>query len=169
MHHRKYLIFSGVAKMIISRCAVLALLALVLLPVKNASAQASDTPWQIGVVTEDLAKLDTTVAVSNSGASSSIAFPNQNGAICVNVYATSAPQSAIAACCTCRVQANGLREFSVAQDVLVRAAMDRNDDSGGGSIGAIDGRASIRSCLVVVLRVVSQLPDLESLGAAVAV
>lgn len=84
------------------RFTTFVLLALVLLPIKNASAQAADTPWQIGVVTENLTKVDTSVAVSNSGASSTIASP-QNGAICINVYATSAPLSSIAACCTCRV------------------------------------------------------------------
>lgn len=99
------------------RFTTFVLLALVLLPIKNASAQAADTPWQIGVVTENLTKVDTSVAVSNSGASSTIASP-QNGAICINVYATSAPLSSIAACCTCRVAANALRVFSVGKEVL---------------------------------------------------
>ncbi|HEY8006067.1 MAG TPA: hypothetical protein VIE66_04520 [Methylocella sp.] len=102
----------------ITRFTTFVILALVLLPIKNALAQAADTPWQIGVVNEDLTKIDTTVAVSNSGASSTIASP-QNGAICVNVYATSAPLSSIVACCTCRVQANALRAFSVGKEVLV--------------------------------------------------
>src|SRR4029079_2699613 len=35
-------------------------------------------------------------------------------------------------------------------DVLVRAAVDPDDDSGCGSASAIDGRTSIRGCLVVV-------------------
>ena len=58
--------------MIMTRCTILALSMLLLLPAKYASAQAADTPWQIGVVTEDLTRVDTTVAVSNSGASSTI-------------------------------------------------------------------------------------------------
>jgi hypothetical protein len=92
-----------------TRYAIAGLLALVGVP-SGALAQATDTPWQIGVVTEDLTKLDTNVAVSNTGAT--------NAGICVNVYATSAPSNSIAACCTCRVPANALREFSLAKDVL---------------------------------------------------
>jgi hypothetical protein len=99
-----------------TRYAIAGLLALVCAP-NGALAQAADTLWQIGVVTEDLTKLDTNVAVSNTGASSTVASP-QNGGICVNVYATSAPSTSIAACCTCRVPANALREFSLAKDVL---------------------------------------------------
>jgi hypothetical protein len=46
-------------------CPVSGFLALVLLPAKNASAQSADTPYQVGVVTEDLAKIDTTVAMTH--------------------------------------------------------------------------------------------------------
>jgi hypothetical protein len=102
--------------MIMTRYAIAGLLALACVP-SGALAQAFDTFWQIGVVTEDLTKIDTNVAVSNSGADSTTVNP-QDGGICVNVYATSAPASAIAACCTCRVPPNALREFSVAKDVL---------------------------------------------------
>jgi hypothetical protein len=103
--------------MVMTRYAIAGLLALVCAPSSALAQTAADFFWQIGVVTEDLTKLDTNVAVSNSGAESTTVNP-QNGGICVNVYATSAPSNSIAACCTCRVPANALREFSVANDVL---------------------------------------------------
>jgi hypothetical protein len=103
--------------MIIIRCIIFVLLALVLLPAKNASAQSADTPYQVGVVTEDLTRIDTTVAMTNSGASSTVASP-QNGALCFNAYAMPGPGNAVTACCTCRVQPNGLRLLSVGKDLL---------------------------------------------------
>jgi hypothetical protein len=104
---------------IIIRFTIFTLLALVLLPIKDASAQATDTPYQVGVVTDDLAKIDTSVVLTNSGASSTVAFPAQNGAICVNAYTMPAPGTAVTACCTCRVQPNGLRQFSVGKELLI--------------------------------------------------
>src|ERR1700742_296954 len=82
------------------RITALALGLLALLPAKSAFAQAADTPYQVTTVTNDLTVADTLVALSNSGASSTVASP-QNGQACVNVYAmqgngSSAP--AVAAC-----------------------------------------------------------------------
>ena len=97
---------------IIIRFTIFTFLALVLLPIKDASAQATDTPYQVGVVTDDLARFNTAAVLTNSGASSTVA------AICVNAYAVPAPGTAVTACCTCRVQANGLRQFSIGKELL---------------------------------------------------
>ena len=102
---------------IIIRFTIFAFLALVLLPIKDASAQATDTPYQVGVVTDDLAKFNTAAVLTNSGASST-SPSGAEWAICVNAYAMPAPGTAVTACCTCRVQANGLRQFSIGKELL---------------------------------------------------
>jgi hypothetical protein len=104
--------------MIIARFTIFILLAFVLVPVKHASAQAADGPFQVGVVTDDLARIDTTVITTNSGASSTVVGPPQNGAICINAYAMAPAGNTVAACCTCRVQPNGLGQFSVGKELL---------------------------------------------------
>jgi hypothetical protein len=104
--------------MIIARFSIFILLAFILVPVKSASAQASDLPFQVGVVTDDPTKIDTTVITTNSGASSTTAFPAQNGDVCVNAYAMAPAGTTVAACCTCRVRANGLGQFSVGKELL---------------------------------------------------
>jgi hypothetical protein len=94
--------------MAIFRFALLTLLVLVLFSAKNASAQ--DTPYQITVVTSDLTRSDTQIALTNTGAS---ATTPTNGGLCFNVYAMTSAQGDVAACCTCRVQPNGLGLISV--------------------------------------------------------
>jgi hypothetical protein len=105
------------------RFATMTLSLLVLLPGNHAFAQAADTPYQVGVVTNDLTRSDATVTMSNTGAS---ATTTTNGALCVNVYAMSAANgatpSAVAACCTCHVQPNGYASASVNNDVLFGVA-----------------------------------------------
>jgi cytochrome c553 len=92
---------------------------LVLLPANYAFAQAADTPYQVGVVTNDLTRSDASVTMSNTGAS---ATTTTNGALCMNVYAMSAANSAspsaVAACCTCHIQPNGYVTASVNNDIL---------------------------------------------------
>jgi hypothetical protein len=95
--------------------ATIALSLLVLLPAKNAFAQAADPPYQVGIMTNDLTRSDTLLAFTNDGASGGSA------PLCVSVYAMSgngtAP-SAVSACCTCKVQQNGFVSVSVNTDVL---------------------------------------------------
>lgn len=85
----------------------------------TANAQASDTPFQVNFAT-DLLSTPTLITVSNTGASSTVASPVQNGALCANTYAfsTSGP---LLACCSCKVAANNLRQMSVRNDVLQSA------------------------------------------------
>lgn len=79
-----------------------------------AFAQASDTPFQVRVVT-NLKKKDT-IAFTNSGASSTVGIP-QNGKLCMNVYALSTTGPMLD-CCTCPVAANSLAVLGITTDVL---------------------------------------------------
>jgi len=100
------------------RFATVTLSLLVLLSGKSAFAQAADGPYQVGVVTNDLTRSDALVAMSNTGAN---ATTTTNGGLCMNVYATSGNGTsppAVSACCTCRVQPNGLVSASVNNDIL---------------------------------------------------
>jgi hypothetical protein len=101
------------------RFAIAALALLVLLPAKNAFAQAADSPYQVGVVTNDLTRGDATVSFSNTGAS---ATTISNGALCMNVYAMAAANgsapSPVSACCSCKLQPNGYATASVNTDIL---------------------------------------------------
>lgn len=100
------------------RIAVVLLSFLALLPARTAFAQAADTPYQVTVVTNDLTRSDTFVAFSNTGATSTTLA---NGQLCMNVYAMTGNgtlPSAVAACCSCKVQPNGFVQLSVNTDIL---------------------------------------------------
>ena len=79
-----------------------------------AAAQATDTPFQVQFVGK-LKKKDA-VHVSNSGASSTVANP-QNGALCANIYAFSTAGPMIG-CCACKMAANSLSTVPIVADVL---------------------------------------------------
>jgi hypothetical protein len=79
-------------------------------------------PYQISVVTSDLTRNDTQIALTNSGAS---ATTPTNGGLCFNVYAMTSAQGDVAACCTCRVQPNGLGLISVNKDLLGQVSQSK--------------------------------------------
>jgi len=81
-----------------------------------AFAQAGDTPFQVRYAS-NLAIGDSVVNFTNTGASSTVAFPTQNGNICVNVYAFS-PDEQLVSCCTCLVTPDGLNSLSVRNDLI---------------------------------------------------
>src|SRR5579872_6890629 len=81
-----------------------------------AFGQASDTPFQFKYFGY-LNAGDSIINITNSGASSTIASP-QNGGTCANLYAISPNSNALIACCSCRVAANGLASVNVKNDVL---------------------------------------------------
>src|ERR1044072_3166270 len=60
---------------------------------------------------------DSYIDVSNTGAASTVAFPAQNGIICVNAY-TYDPSEELVSCCSCPVTPNGLASLSVKQDLV---------------------------------------------------
>jgi hypothetical protein len=79
-------------------------------------AQAQDSPFQISSFSE-LDHGESYVTITNSGASSTVAFPNQNGALCANIYVFS-PDATELACCSCLVPPNGLVSAAVKQSLL---------------------------------------------------
>ncbi len=91
------------------------LLATTLLSSVAAFGQA-DTPFQVRYAS-NLAVGDSVVNITNTGASSTIAFPTQNGAICVNVYAFS-PDEQLISCCSCPVTPDGLVSLSARNDLI---------------------------------------------------
>ncbi len=65
----------------------------------------------------NLAIGDSGIDFTNSGASSTIALPVQNGNICVNAYVFS-PDEQLISCCTCPVTPDGLQSLSVRNDLI---------------------------------------------------
>lgn len=60
---------------------------------------------------------DSVVNITNTGASSTVAFPTQNGNINVNVYVFS-PDEQLISCCCCPVTPNGLVSLSARNDLI---------------------------------------------------
>lgn len=60
---------------------------------------------------------DSFIDITNTGASSTTAFPAQNGNLCVNVY-TFSPDEQMVSCCACPVTPNGLASLSVRNDLI---------------------------------------------------
>jgi hypothetical protein len=79
---------------------------------------AHDTPFQINYAT-NLGVGDSFVTLTNSGASSTVATPVQNGNLCINVY-TYDPAEELVSCCSCPVTPNGLEFLSVKNDLIAR-------------------------------------------------
>ncbi len=65
----------------------------------------------------NLAIGDSVVNITNTGTSSTGAFPTQNGNICANVY-TFSPDEQLISCCTCKVTPNGLVSLSARNDLI---------------------------------------------------
>jgi len=81
-----------------------------------ALAQAADTPFQVRYAS-NLPVGDSVINVTNTGASSTVAFPTQNGNICVNVY-TFSPDEQLISCCACPVTPDGLVSLSARNDLI---------------------------------------------------
>src|ERR1700730_14720083 len=60
---------------------------------------------------------DSVINVTNTGARSTVAFPTQNGNICVNVY-TFSPDEQLISCCACPVTPDGLVSLSARNDLI---------------------------------------------------
>lgn len=82
----------------------------------TAFGQAADTPYQVRFAFK--LKGSDLMHVSNSGASSTVAAPVQNGALCANIYAMAADTGLMLNCCACKVPPNALRSISIENDVL---------------------------------------------------
>ena len=94
---------------------ILAVSMAVLLLSTLAAAQAADTPYQVRYAA-NLDVNDSFVNITNTGASSTVAFPQQNGALCANVYAFN-PAGQMISCCGCYVPPDGLVSLSVRNDI----------------------------------------------------
>ena len=75
-----------------------------------------DVPFQVRYAS-NLAVGDSVVNITNTGASSTVAFPTQNGNICANVYVFS-PDEQLISCCTCLVTPDGLISLSARNDLI---------------------------------------------------
>jgi len=60
---------------------------------------------------------DSVINITNSGTSSTNAFPTQNGNICLNVY-TFSPDEQLISCCACPVTPDGLESLSARSDLI---------------------------------------------------
>src|ERR1700720_309587 len=94
----------------------LSLFAAVTLCSAVAFAQAADTPFQVRYAS-NLPVGDSVVNITNTGASSTVAFPTQNGNICANVY-TFSPDEQLISCCSCPVTPDGLNSLSARNDLI---------------------------------------------------
>ena len=65
----------------------------------------------------NLAIGDSVIDFTNTGASSTIALPVQNGNICVNAYVFS-PDEQLISCCSCPVTPDGLQSLSARNDLI---------------------------------------------------
>ena len=79
-----------------------------------------DTPFQVRYIsnlTTDVAGLSDVINITNTGASSTVAFPTQNGNFCANVY-TFSPDEQLISCCACNVTPDGLVSLSAVNDLV---------------------------------------------------
>jgi hypothetical protein len=81
-------------------------------------AQAADTPFQVGVAVANKNQ-DTTITVTNSGASSTTLT---NGTLCANFYALSSSNGSLLSCCSCAVAPNALKVISATNEFLPSAS-----------------------------------------------
>jgi len=85
----------------------------------GAAASASifvGNPFQVHSAS-NLAIGDSVVNITDTGTSSTTAFPTQNGNICVNVY-TFSPDEQLISCCSCPVTPDGLDSLSARNDLI---------------------------------------------------
>jgi hypothetical protein len=79
-------------------------------------AAANDSPYQVRYAS-NLPIGDSVINISNTGASSTVPFPTQNGNLCVNVY-TFSPDEQMVSCCSCLVTPDGLVSLSARNDLI---------------------------------------------------
>jgi len=80
-----------------------------------AFAQA-DTSFQVRYAS-NLTVGDSVINITNTGSSSTKAFPTENGNLCVNVY-TFSPDEQLVSCCACTVTPNALVSLSARTDLI---------------------------------------------------
>lgn len=76
----------------------------------------ADSPFQVRYIA-NIPRGDSVINITNTGASSTVAFPTQNGNICANVYAFS-PDEQLISCCSCVITPDGLVSLSARNDLI---------------------------------------------------
>jgi hypothetical protein len=94
---------------------LIAVLCLSTVTVLAQSPVTADAPFQVRY-TSNLDVGDSFINITNTGASSTVSFPTQNGNICVNVYAFS-PDEQLVSCCSCVVTPDALVSLSARNDL----------------------------------------------------
>ena len=92
------------------------LLAAIVLCSIVAFAQPADLPFQVRYAS-NLNIGDSVINITNTGASSTVAFPTQNGNLCVNVYTFDRNEELIS-CCSCLVTPDALVSLSARNDLI---------------------------------------------------
>ena len=80
------------------------------------ASAADDSPFQVRYAS-NLPIGDSVINATNTGASSTVALPTQNGNICMNVY-TFSPDEQLISCCTCPITPDGLVSLSARNDLI---------------------------------------------------
>src|SRR5450631_4712028 len=81
-----------------------------------AAFAADDSPFQVRYAS-NLPIGDSVINATNTGASSTVPFPTQNGNLCVNAY-TFSPDEQLISCCSCLVTPNALVSLSARNDLI---------------------------------------------------
>jgi hypothetical protein len=81
-----------------------------------AAFAADDSPFQVRYAS-NLPIGDSVINATNTGASSTVAFPTQNGNLCMNVY-TFSPDEQLISCCSCLITPDGLVSLSARNDLI---------------------------------------------------
>lgn len=76
----------------------------------------ADSPFQVRYFS-NLTVGDSVINITNTGASSTVGLPTQNGNICANVYAF-APDEQLISCCSCPITPNALVSLSAKRDLI---------------------------------------------------
>ncbi len=88
---------------------------------------------------------DSVIDLTNTGASSTVAAPTQNGNLCVNAYAFS-PDEQLVSCCSCLVTPDALLSLSVNNDLLSNTLTPGVPTSVVVKLIATNGGSSATSC-----------------------
>ena len=88
---------------------------------------------------------DSVIDITNTGASSTVPLPIQDGNLCVNVYAFS-PDEQLVSCCSCLLTPDGLVSLSVKNDLVSNTLTPGSPTSIVIKLLASSGGSSITSC-----------------------
>ncbi len=88
---------------------------------------------------------DSVIDITNSGDSSTVALPTQNGNLCVNAY-TFSPDEQLVSCCACLLTPDGLVSLSVKNDLISNTLTPGSPTSVVVKLIASSGGTTFGSC-----------------------